>query len=84
MDSHQAPEVPPAGVRTLQAVPGIPCCGACGTPIPAPRKDQRACSGKCRAHLHRQEQAAARAARDAEVRRLAEAIVRLLAEGGTR
>jgi hypothetical protein len=45
----------------------------------APRTGQKACSGRCRARLHRR----ARAAREAELRHHAEAIVRLL-DGGTR
>ena len=59
-----------------------------GRPIVAPREGQRACSARCRATLHRQAQAEARAARDRELRRLlvelqvnAEAALRVL-DGG--
>ena len=82
------PEPRPTGVRTPQDGPGVPCCGACGRPIVAPREGQRACSARCRATLHRQAQAEARAARDRELRRLlvelqvnAEAALRVL-DGG--
>jgi hypothetical protein len=72
------------GVRTPgpSVVPSARVCGACGGPLGkdgAPYRDgQRACSGRCRAALNRQKQAARLAERDAELRRLLEAALRLL------
>jgi len=71
------------GVRTpAPAVVGL--CRACGAPLgkdgAPPQQRQKACSGRCRARLHRQ----AQKGRDAELRRHAEAIVRLLDGRGTR
>ena len=75
------------GVRTPNplVVPSARVCGACGRPLgtdgATPRDGQRACSGKCRAALNRRERAARLATRDAELRRLLEAALRLLGGG---
>jgi hypothetical protein len=52
----------------------------CGTPL-AGWADQETCSPPCRAKRHRQREAEARAARDAELRRLLVAALRLV-DGG--
>jgi hypothetical protein len=66
-------------------------CRACGTPIPKPRKGQKACSSRCRWRLwaadHRGSGAESRYAeearetRDQELRQLLEAALRKLEEG---
>jgi predicted nucleic acid-binding Zn ribbon protein len=74
----------PGGVRT-PAPPVVlsdPQCPICGGPLQPegmpPRDGQRACSGRCRAALHRRDRAARLATRDAEVRRLLESALRML------
>jgi predicted nucleic acid-binding Zn ribbon protein len=59
----------------------VPSCAACGAPLgkdgAAPKPGQKACSGRCRARLHRE----ARRGQDAEVRRLLEAALQVLDRG---
>ena len=74
------PKVQPEGVRTPSAGDGVGSCPVCGVPLTG-RKDQETCSPKCRAKRHRQRQAEARAVRNAELRRLLEAALRLV-DGG--
>jgi predicted nucleic acid-binding Zn ribbon protein len=71
------PKVQPQAARAGYAAPGVPC-PICRQPLPAGR---RVCSGRCRAALSRTRRAEAQAARDAEVRRLLAAALRLL-DGG--
>jgi hypothetical protein len=62
----------PSGVRTPgpPVVPSARVWGACGGPLgkdgAPPRDGQRACSGRCRAALHRREQVDRLAARNTE------------------
>jgi Uncharacterized protein containing a Zn-ribbon (DUF2116) len=67
-------------LQTPEDTPGAHCA-ACGKPVVGRRQT---CSGRCRVARHRQRQAETRAARDAEVRHHAEAIIRLLEGGRTR
>jgi predicted nucleic acid-binding Zn ribbon protein len=55
-------------------------CEACGA-VMAERKGKRACSGKCRAALHRRRRGDVRDARDQEIRALLEAALRTLGTG---
>ena len=74
-----APALPyPPAVTNAPSGLESPGCPICGRPLTGRRET---CSGRCRVARHRQRQAEGRAARDAEVRRHAEAIVRLL-DGG--
>jgi predicted nucleic acid-binding Zn ribbon protein len=77
----RAPEVPSEAVRTPSAGDEVGSCPVCGVLLTG-RKDQETCSPRCRAKRHRERQAEARAARDAEIRRLLEAALRLV-DGGT-
>ena len=61
-------------------------CQGCGRPFEPRRRDQRWCSARCRLAGYQQKQAeaeAARQVRDAAIRRHAEAIMRLLGQGGS-
>jgi len=61
-------------------------CQGCGRPFEPRRRDQRWCSARCRLAGYQQKQAeaeAARQAREAELRRLAEAMLRVLLGGRT-
>jgi predicted nucleic acid-binding Zn ribbon protein len=85
MTPHPRLEVPPEAARALVGAPvgesrGCPAAG-CGAPLVG---RQRACSGKCRAALSRARRQVNATTRDAELRRLADAIIRLLDGRGTR
>ena len=61
-------------------------CQGCGRPFEPRRRDQRWCSARCRLAGYQQKRAEAEAAhqaRDAELRRLAEAMLRVLLGGRT-
>jgi predicted nucleic acid-binding Zn ribbon protein len=69
----RAPKVPAETARADLAGSGVGCCPVCGAPL---RGRQRVCSGRCRARL-------SRARRTARLRRLLQAALRVLDNGGT-
>jgi predicted nucleic acid-binding Zn ribbon protein len=71
-------KVPLQAARALLAGPELPSCPGCDAVLAG---RQQACSGKCRAVLSRRRQASRQAARDAEIRRLLGAALRLLDDG---
>src|SRR5437870_504312 len=67
-DAHPslAPELLPEGVRAPLAATGEPSCENCRKALTG--RQERACSGSCRATLSRKRQAKSRAARDQKIR----------------